>query len=151
MCNNSAVVKSLKFVWDTSKLTSGGGWVYRGIDGVYGSWLSLNGCVLFLAASSDYGFQMCKCCLFWTWEWNALDGTETNKSFSGLRVTCSAVFYALCCSNKAVYLLILLDSHFSLFKGSWSSPSIHHVEVCVHFEFFQFLVSCGLCRLFCII
>lgn len=62
--HNSVSVKSFKFSWDTSKLTSGGGSVYRSINGVYGSWLSLNGCVLFLAASSDYGFQMCKCCLF---------------------------------------------------------------------------------------
>lgn len=55
-------------------------------------------------------------------------------------------------TKQFIYLLSsLLDSHFSLFKGYWSSLSIHHVGLCVHFEYFQFLVSCGLCRLFCII
>lgn len=127
MCTNSVTVQFLKFSWDTSELTSGGGSLYRSINGVYGSWLSLNGCVLFLAASSDYGFQMCKCCLFlnlgmecsW-WHWDK----QVFQWLAGYLLSSILCIILLKQSSLFTYYPLIRFS-LSLFKGYWSSVFLY--------------------------
>lgn len=82
-----------------------------GIDGVYGSWLSLNGCVLFLAASSDYGFQMCKCCHFFELGNGMLSGWHWDKgvflSFFLFHIYIS-IYLCIICRHVRIYTYICM-------------------------------------------